>query len=428
MRSIVCCSIVLSVVFFSFTRSHAQGETAVPFLLIAPSPDANGRGNTGTAVVSENPIGTITNPAQLGLFSLNNYFAASLYAPKTYWLPSFGMSDLAYGVWAVSGGYNVSEMLGLPFPVGIGVGYSNILLDLGDVIRTNASGTELDLFRASEKSHNLSLGIGVDFFLRLGIGSNLKMVRSSIAPISAGQASPAEATPLAIDFGILAQVPLVNILKKAGIESVDIYPGIEPLVNLTFGYARCNISDELVVYAQDAFADPLPRNATIGLSADFGLVAHSNTQSWKIITLTLAREAEDVLVTRYSNGTFSYQSGLGDISFFRQVVRGDLSKTDRASLHEGWELNLGEFIYLRGGSYAESPNFGNRNYTTQGVGIRLGGIFKAIGVTAPEAAADDTFTFLSRHFDISFDHAQYNSGEGHPLDGTIFNSLSFMIR
>ncbi|MBI5473992.1 MAG: hypothetical protein HY961_16770 [Ignavibacteriae bacterium] len=157
-------------------------------------------------------------------------------------------------------------------------------------------------------------------------------------------------------------------------------------------------------------------------------MVNANAHTWKIATFTIAREAEDLLVIRRPDGTFSYQSGLGDISFFRQVVRGDLAKTDRGSLHEGWELNLGEFVYIRGGSYAESPDFGNRNYTTQGLGIRLGGIFKAIGVTAPEAAADDTFSFLSRHVDISFDHARYKSGEGHPLNGTKFNSLSFVIR
>lgn len=58
-----------------FTIAHPrvalpQGEAALPFLLIHSSPEGNGWGNVAVAVVSENPINTITNPAQLGWFSL----------------------------------------------------------------------------------------------------------------------------------------------------------------------------------------------------------------------------------------------------------------------------------------------------------------------------------------------------------------------
>ncbi len=430
MRSFCCCAIALFAFSLLFSTSHAQGETGVPFLLIEPSPEANGRGNTGTAVISNNPIATLSNAGQLGIFSLSNYFAGSLYTPKTQWLPSFGLSDLTYSVWAANAGYNLRDALGLPFDAGIGIGYSRIDLNLGTFIRTNENGQEIGAFDAYEKSEQFSMGFGADYFLRIGVGLNFKNIRSKLSPFSASELlGSGDAKATAIDFGLMVQAPIVDILKRAGTESLDIYPGIEPLFNITFGYARGNMSDQVINYGADPrFADPLPRNAAIGFSVDFGFVANLNAQSWKIITFTVAREAQDVLVRRHPYGTFSYQSGLGDISFFKHVVRGELSKTDRASLHEGWELNLCEFVCIRGGSFAQSPDFGNRNYTTQGLGIRLGGIFKAIGVTAPEAAADDMFLFITKHVDISFDHAEYKTSNGHPLSGTKFSSISVMIR
>jgi hypothetical protein len=67
MKSIhLCCITVLSV--FLLHQSYSQGESGVPFLLIHPSPEANGRGNTAVAFLSDNPIATLANPAQLGIF------------------------------------------------------------------------------------------------------------------------------------------------------------------------------------------------------------------------------------------------------------------------------------------------------------------------------------------------------------------------
>src|SRR5512141_1526261 len=126
MRNLVLPFVLLSIVALSSSSLHAQGESAVPFLLIHPSPEANGWGNVGTAVVSDNPIATISNPAQLGLFSLDNYFSFSSYTPKTVWLPNFGSTDLTYNAWATNAGYNLRNALDLPFPVGIGFGYSRI--------------------------------------------------------------------------------------------------------------------------------------------------------------------------------------------------------------------------------------------------------------------------------------------------------------
>ena len=64
---------VLFLSLFSFliftNKSFSQGEAAVPFLLLQPSPSLSAMGQTGTALPTEDPFGFIWNPAQLGYTS-----------------------------------------------------------------------------------------------------------------------------------------------------------------------------------------------------------------------------------------------------------------------------------------------------------------------------------------------------------------------
>ena len=329
-------------------------------------------------------------------------------------------------MWAVNCDYNFSYALSIPFPAGIGIGYTRTGLGNGVFIQSNGSGTDLDTFFAEENSQTFSIGIGMDYSLKLGLGFNLKVIQSNLTPVSSGKGS-AEGKATTADWGILAEAPLFGILKKAGVGSINILSDVEPLLNVTFGYARRNTTDDAMTYSIGSQPDPLPRDVTIGLSVELGLVMRTATREWRIVSFALSREAEDLLVARRSDGTFNYQAGLGDISFFRQVIRGDLLRSDKGSLHEGWELGLAEFIYLRGGSYSESPDFGNRNYATQGLGLRLGGLFKAIGVAAPESTEPTFVSFVTEHLDLTFDFAEYKSSEGHPLNGTRFSSFSLLI-
>jgi len=97
-------------------NAHPQGEAALPFLLISSSADANAWGGVSTSVASDDAISVITNPGQLGLFTLESYFSASTYTNKTAWLSTFQQSDLTYNAQALAAGYNLSNDLPLPFP------------------------------------------------------------------------------------------------------------------------------------------------------------------------------------------------------------------------------------------------------------------------------------------------------------------------
>lgn len=424
-----CILVCLSFLSLVPLQVSAQGESAGPFLLIHPSTSANGMGNVTTANVSDDPVATIMNPAQLGLFGLQHYFSFSTYSPKAQWLPSFGLSDLTYDVWGMNVGYDLSKVVDLPFPVAVGIGYSRIDLNLGTFVRTDSSGRVVGTFHALENAKQFSTAIAFDWFVRASIGWNFKSIVSRVSSVGGSPSvGPGQAEPTATDFGVLVHAPIFDILRKADVAAVSISSTIRPLFDLTFGYARRNISDTPVLYPGNITVDPLPRSATIGLSAEAGLTTTVMERDWKVFTFVLAREAEDLLVVRKSDGTFSYQSGVGDISFFKHVIRGELSDNERANLHKGWQLNFGEMFYLRGGSFAESPNFGGRNYSTSGFGIRIGGLWKLIQVLSPEARESDVFTFLAGHFDFGYDHAEYDVGPSHPLSGTKFSSITFVFR
>ncbi len=408
------------------TELAAQGEAAVPFLLISSSPDGNGWGGMGTAVAFDNPMATIANPAQLGLFGMRNFFSASTYTEKTDWLKLFNVPNLNYNVYGLSLGVNLAEQFEFPLPVSIGAGYSHIRLNLGDFIRTNSSGQEIGRFSAFETSEQFSVGVGLDVHAKLSIGWNFKKIVSSLSPIgTAMEIGAGRAEPSATDFGLMAQFPVFDIAAALSDSRVTITSIVEPLLDFTFGYARSNMGDK-VKYIEAAQTDPLPRNATIGLSVELGFVTKVNERKWKILTFTLAREAADLLIVRKPGGTIEYQSGLGDIAFFKHVVRGELSDDDRANLHKGWQFNFGEIVYLRGGSFSESPNFGNRNYSTSGFGLHLNGIFKLIDAVSASPIESDVLAFIRDHIDIQYDHAGYSDHE--ILGGTKFNALNLVIR
>src|ERR1051326_212686 len=67
--------------------SRAQGETAVPFLLIPPSAEGNGMGGIVNATETDRPMGILANPGLLGISSLDHFFLGGLYPSSTTWLP-----------------------------------------------------------------------------------------------------------------------------------------------------------------------------------------------------------------------------------------------------------------------------------------------------------------------------------------------------
>ncbi len=404
------------------TVVDAQGETAVPFMRITTSPEGNGMGGISASQPTNDAFAPIANPGQLGLFSLTKFFNASTYAPRTNWLPAYNISGLTYGATAFNAGYNFRELLSLPFDLSAGIGYSRVSLDLGTFMVTGPSdpaGTGSS-FEAKEHYDSYSVAIGFDYYVRLGLGTNFKKIESQLSPIGTEQGQGSgTATAGATDFGLLLEVPVIELISVISETPLEVAPRIVPFLDLSFGYVNANVGDEMS-YIDAAQADPLPRTAVAGLGLEAGLLGKSATSDWKIISFRLARQADDLLVSRHPDGTFEYQSGLGDIEFWQNVVLGQ--DNARITMREGWQIQAAEIIYLRGGS-VESPGL---SYATSGYSICLGGLLKLIGLLA-QSSDESWVGFAADHFDVQFHRASYGETES-PISGTSTQSLNLVVK
>ena len=412
---------VAAAAHFSPAPTWAQGETAVPFMRITTSPEGNGMGGIRASQPTTDAFAPLANPGQLGLFTLTNLFTAGVYAPRTNWLPQFSLPGLTYGATAFNAGYNFRELLSLPFDLSAGIGYSRVSLDLGTFTVTSSEGPwVIDKFEAEEHYDCYSIAVGFDYVVRLGIGMNLKHIESRLSPIGTEQEQGSgTATAAAADFGLLLEVPVAELITAASGASLEVAPRVNPFLDLSLGYVKANVGDEMS-YVDAAQADPLPRTAIAGLGFEAGLLVKSGASDWKIASFRMARQADDLLVSRHPDGTIEYQSGLGDIEFWQNVFLGH--DNAMVTMRGGWQIQVGEMLYLRGGS-VESTGL---SYTTSGYSICLGGLLKLIGLFTPDANAS-WVGFAADHFDLQFHRASYGETAS-PVSGTSTQSLNLVVK
>lgn len=368
-------------------------------------------GGTTASLPSNNALATITNPGQLGLFALNNLFSAEIYAPKTQWLPPFHLDGLTYYSEAVNAGVNLGNICRLPFSFSAGFGYSRIDLELGEFIITDETGPEpIGRYHGSEKSNNFSAGFAFEYYVRIGLGWNFKTIRSDLVN--------AAAKVTATDFGLLIGVPVMAIVSTLTKEEFEIAPKVTPLFDLSFGNVRSNVGGE-VSYIDNAQADPLPRTAVIGGSIEAGLIFRSGFSNRKLVTITLIRQAEDLLVTRFSGSKFSYQTGLGDIAFVDNVI---LGKTNpKVDIRKGWQLQVAEALYIRGGS-VDGPGLA---YATSGYSICLRGLARLVDSGNPRPA-ESWIDVVTEHIDLQYHSSTYTSISS-PIDGTTTSAINLVV-
>ena len=400
---------------------HAQGESAVPFILITSSVDGNGMAGISATVPSEVATAPIANPGQLGLFSLRNLFSGTLYPSKTDWLPEVNVKGLTYNTFGVSAGYNLQNLVSLPFPVSIGLGYSRIRLDLGRFTVTGPSGpTPIGTFDSYETSDQFTTGIGLEYIVQVGIGFTTKRIVSSLTPAGTevGQGT-GEARVWASDFGVLVKAPLVDVASALAGGRPELLSGLEPMADLSFGYVDGNEGKE-VRYVDVAMADPLPRKALLGVGLEVGAALRVRDSRWRLVSFTLAREAEDLLIVRQSDGSFTYQTGMGDLSFIENVIEGKLNT--KATVRKGWQVQAGEFLFVREGRVS-MPGL---RYSTRGFGIHLNGLFKLLDIALPETQ-EGWIRYVADHFDLQLSTSSYGDTTS-PIDGTTFTQLSVVVR
>ena len=241
-------------------------STAVPFLLISTSPEANGQGGTSVSRMTNDNYAVMTNPAHLGLFSLQSNASISFYPIKTNWLPDLGFKDLTINTLAFNGGFNVKEYV--HYPISIGIGYSRVNLNLGTMNRTSSSGPDvISTFTGEEHADAISIGAGADFGLQIAFGITFRRIESNLGLFESGiESGSGSSTIWSRDYGLLLFLPVINLIA----DKTELIPEITPICDISFGSAFTNVGGKMA-YIDNEQADPLPRNISLGTSIKLGL-------------------------------------------------------------------------------------------------------------------------------------------------------------
>jgi hypothetical protein len=183
---------------------------------------------------------------------------------------------------AINAGLNLQQVAAISFPLSFGIGYSRVSHDLGNFISSDELGQISNYFTSGDHSTNFTFSAGLDYIIKIGLGYTTKSVESDLAPFDVqGQGKEGVAHFSTYDVGLITQIPLIEIYKRAGGTMPGIFSDVEPLFDLTLGYSRNNLGDNKVMYIDPAQGDPLPRTASAGLNVKLGLASHTSRDNWR---------------------------------------------------------------------------------------------------------------------------------------------------
>jgi len=368
-RQIAATLAVLALISIINPRAaRAQGESAVPFLLIAPNSRASGIGESGTGSVDD-ASAIFWNPAALAFLP-----GQEVSITHANWLPQFQQADLFYDY------LNYRQSLEDIGTISASVTY----LNLGEFSRTNSSGpTVIEKFKAFEFA--VTAGYATKVFDDFGVGMNLRFIHSALSPIGTEQEQgEGIASTISVDIAAMyrpteLEVPLIGDIGK----------------RFSAGINLSNIGPK-VTYIDADQADPLPTNLRLGFG--YKLMEdefNSLTYSLDFSRLLVRRRVE----VKDDSGNVIRAASVDPVYKAIFTAWGDGSGLRKINTSMGMEYWYGapRLIALRVGHFFEDPSFGNRNFWTFGAGIR---------------------------YDIyGFDFSYISAAENHPLSDTIRFSL-----
>jgi len=334
--------------------ASAQGESAVPFLLIAPNSRAAGIGEAGTGSVDD-VSATYWNPGELAFLD-----GQEISITHANWLPQFQLPDLFYDH------LNYRQRIEA---IGGTIGASFPYLNLGEFQVTNSSGpTVVDKFKSYE--YAITAGYSTMAYEELGVGINLRFIHSALSPIGTeSEQGNGIASTVSVDLALMYRpqtmdVPLLGDLGK----------------RFSLGVNLSNLGPK-VTYVDAAQADPLPTTLRLGM----GYKIFNDEYNTMDFSLDFAR----LLVHR--EGTTSDALPKSLITAWSD---GGLKKVQISTGLEYW-YGAPKLIALRIGYFYENPDFGNRKFLTFGAGIRYeiyGFDFSYISA-GPDHPLSDTIRF-----------------------------------
>lgn len=341
----------------------AQGQSAVPFLLIAPNARADGMGEAGGALADDGAA-AYWNPAGLAFQN-----GQELSITHSNWLPQFQLSDLFYEFLSYKN--HIDDWGGT-------MAASIIYLSLGEFNITGEGGPQiLGTFKAYEVA--ATVGYAIKASNDVGLGINLRYIRSSLADFNV-QDQQRKGVASGVSFDI------ATLWKPTGFLDD----------RLSIGVNLSNLGPKLTYIDADQ-ADPLPTNIRLAFA---GQVIKSEFNSVTLI-LDFSR-----LLTRYHpQPTDSLGNAIGDAqppdplpkSLITAWGDGGLRKVDISAGMEYWYSTNGQKLFaIRMGYFYEDPDYGNRKFMTFGAGIRYdvyGFDFSYLSATDGDSPLAETLRF-----------------------------------
>lgn len=394
--------LAISLFIISIAPLYAVSEAGLLFLLISPSPQANGMGQTYGTLAGEEPMASIFNPASLGLFARNHFVGASFYPEKAPWLPQLG--GLTYNSHALNFGLNLKEITGLPVSAGLGLG--RVYLDYGKQSFVSLEGLEPYVtMHAYDRANIVSIAASVDYYLLFSAGFNYKWIESQLG-YDFRKNTANKANVNAYDLGIIVRAPLVKIAAKLWDKPAIRFRDVVPYLTPGFYYAMTNIGDKISY--MEGMADPLPRNLSMGFHFLAGFKYESRHGAFNLYSFKWAREADDMLVSRSKNGNWRYLSPTDDINFGNNILLG--KSNDKIITKTGWEYNIGDFVFIRRGKYQDVS--GRVVFSTKGWGasllqpLRIMDVFHVIN-------ADNIAIKILTHLNVIYNETEVQSSDYH---------------
>lgn len=367
---------LISAMFGAFASvSYAQGEAAVPFLLLAPDSRAGGLGESGTGL-ADNSAAIFWNPAGIAFQT-----GTEVSITHSNWLPQFNL-DLFYDYLTFR--QYIDDLGG-------SVTASITYMNFGEFVRTGeADPTPLGTFRSFDAA--LTLGYATKVSSDWGLGFNFRIIHSRLSDQSVGEEQgKGVATSVSFDLATMWRpekfvLPLLN---------EDIGRKFSLGINLS------NMGPK-IYYIDKAQADPIPTNFRLG----FAYQIISDEFNSLIYTLDFSK-----LLVNKSTKQIPFGDSTKTVSesdeWYKAIFTAWGNKPFKEELRdivtsmglEYWYGTPGDFLFaLRTGFFYEDPSYGNRKFVTFGAGIRY-----------------DIYGFDFSYITTSV----FKGGENHPLSDTL---------
>jgi hypothetical protein len=342
----------------------AQGEAAVPFLLLAPDSRAGGIGESGTGL-ADNSAAIFWNPAGIAFQS-----GSEVSITHSNWLPQFNL-DLFYDYLTYR--QYVEDLDG-------SVTASITYMNFGEFARTLETSPDIvGYFRSFDAA--LTLGYATKLSPDWGLGLNFRLIHSRLSDQTVGQEQgKGVATTVSFDVGAMWRperlvLPLIN----------------EDIGNrFSIGMDLSNLGPK-IYYIDQAQADPIPTNFRLG----FAYKILDDDYNQLLYTLDFSK----LLVSKRADGTTRefYQAIFA--AWADKPLSEELRDIVTSTGLEYWYGTPGDFLFaLRTGFFYEDPSYGNRKFVTFGAGIRY-----------------DMYGFDFSYITTDI----FPDGENHPLSNTL---------